>query len=267
MYAVQQIYALRYHRFEVNLYLASDAERPVRRSPGGGLGVNFYITNVMGVGVNGNVYGNARLELQLPDEPRGPRRPADHRVPVERERELLVRPGVRQVRRLQRLHLPLRLLRVGGVGAISTRPIAVVDPDNRTFEFEAQSRFNVSAVASGSSSTGGSPPTLEVSDYIFFDELENQRSCPASTGAAEQGYLARRRDKLDQQRAGTGSACRSSSHRPGSTGCPSEDTEDGERSSLEDDRLSGSGLWSLRAAGTAQRSSARATSAALRRSS
>jgi outer membrane beta-barrel protein len=61
---------------------------------------------------------------------------------------------------------------VGGVGAISTRPIAVVDPDNRTFEFEPRLSFNA----------GGGlriffnrwfAAMLEVRDYIFFDKLEN----------------------------------------------------------------------------------------------
>jgi outer membrane beta-barrel protein len=61
---------------------------------------------------------------------------------------------------------------LGGVGAISTRPIAVVDPDNRTFDFKPKVSFHV----------GGGlriffnrwfAATLEISDYIFFDELEN----------------------------------------------------------------------------------------------
>jgi hypothetical protein len=61
---------------------------------------------------------------------------------------------------------------VGGVGAISTRPIAVVDPDNRTFSFVPKISFHV----------GGGiriffnrwfAAMLEISDYIFFDKLEN----------------------------------------------------------------------------------------------
>jgi hypothetical protein len=58
------------------------------------------------------------------------------------------------------------------VGAIATRPIAVVDPDNRTFEFKPRLSFHV----------GGGlriffnrwfAVVAELSDYIFFDELEN----------------------------------------------------------------------------------------------
>ena len=59
MYAVQQIYALRYHRFEVNLYGVQTLNDQFVGHPGGGLGVNWYISNVLAVGVNGNVYGNA----------------------------------------------------------------------------------------------------------------------------------------------------------------------------------------------------------------
>jgi outer membrane beta-barrel protein len=73
---------------------------------------------------------------------------------------------------------------VGGVGAISTRPIAVVDPDNRVFNFEPKVDFRV----------GGGiriffnrwlAAVLEVDDYIFFDQLENpkiEEGIDATTG-------------------------------------------------------------------------------------
>jgi hypothetical protein len=56
MYAVQQIYALRYHRFEVNPYFGITMNDQFVLHPGPGLGLNFYITNVLAVGVNGNFY-------------------------------------------------------------------------------------------------------------------------------------------------------------------------------------------------------------------
>jgi hypothetical protein len=61
---------------------------------------------------------------------------------------------------------------LGGVGAISTRPIAVIDPDNRTFSFKPKVNGHI----------GGGlrifvnrwfAAMLEVSDYIFADDLEN----------------------------------------------------------------------------------------------
>ena len=56
MYAVQQIYALRYHRVEVNPYFGLTMNDQFVGHNGPGLGVNFYITNVLAVGVNGNFY-------------------------------------------------------------------------------------------------------------------------------------------------------------------------------------------------------------------
>jgi len=61
---------------------------------------------------------------------------------------------------------------VGGVGGISTRPIAVIDPDNRNFSYEPTLMFNA----------GGGlriyfnrwlSATAEIRDYIFNDKLEN----------------------------------------------------------------------------------------------
>ena len=60
---------------------------------------------------------------------------------------------------------------LAGVGALSTRPIAVIDPDNRTFEYVPKISIHV----------GGGlriffnrwfAAMLEVSDYIFFEKLE-----------------------------------------------------------------------------------------------
>lgn len=61
---------------------------------------------------------------------------------------------------------------LGGVGAIASRPIAVVDPDNRTFEYKPNVSFHVG---------GGLRIFLnrwfavvaELSDYIFVEKLEN----------------------------------------------------------------------------------------------
>jgi outer membrane beta-barrel protein len=72
---------------------------------------------------------------------------------------------------------------VGGVGAISTRPIAVVDPDNRTFEFEPKVVFHVGGGLRIFFNRWFAAMTLEVSDYIFFDELEN----PIVTGPDTDG--------------------------------------------------------------------------------
>ena len=62
---------------------------------------------------------------------------------------------------------------VGGVGAISTRPIAVVDPDNRAFKWgDPKVDFNI-GIGLRVFLNRWFAFDLEVRDYIFIDKLEN----------------------------------------------------------------------------------------------
>ena len=56
VYAVQQIYALRRRRFELNPYWGFSLNDQFVSHPGPGLAVNYYITNVLAVGLNGTFY-------------------------------------------------------------------------------------------------------------------------------------------------------------------------------------------------------------------
>lgn len=172
MYAVQQIYALRYHRFEVNLYGVQTLNDQFVSHPGGGLAVNWYISNVLAVGVNGNVYGNAVSSFNFQTS-----RSARVGLPITEYQwnanvNFSYVPAYGKFAGFGDFIFHYDFYVVGGVGAISTRPIAVVDPDNRVFEFEPKVDFRI----------GGGiriffnrwlAAVLEVSDYIFFDKLEN----------------------------------------------------------------------------------------------
>jgi outer membrane beta-barrel protein len=61
---------------------------------------------------------------------------------------------------------------VGGVGVLSDRPIAVIDPDNRTFESKINLAFNA-GLGLRIFFNRWFAANLEVRDYIFFDKLEN----------------------------------------------------------------------------------------------
>ncbi len=177
MYAVQQIYALRYHRFEVNLYGVQTLNDQFVGHPGGGLGVNWYISNVLAVGVNGNVYGNAVSSFNFQTS-----RSARVGLPITEYQwnanvNFSYVPAYGKFAGFGDFIFHYDFYVVGGVGAISTRPIAVVDPDNRVFEFEPKVDFRI----------GGGiriflnrwlSAVLEVSDYIFFDKLENPEIAP-----------------------------------------------------------------------------------------
>ena len=70
---------------------------------------------------------------------------------------------------------------VGGVGAITTRPIAVIDPDNRAFTWGSpKAAFNV-GLGLRIFFNRWFAAVLEVRDYIFLDKLENTE---AVVGAA-----------------------------------------------------------------------------------
>ena len=59
----------------------------------------------------------------------------------------------------------------GGVGAISTRPIAVIDPDNRTFDFKPKVAFNL-GLGLRIFLTKWLAANIEVRDYIYPEKLE-----------------------------------------------------------------------------------------------
>ena len=67
----------------------------------------------------------------------------------------------------------------GGVGAISTRPIPVIDPDNRGFDWETNIAFNA-GIGLHIFFNRWLAATLEVRDYVFNDKLENTNIPPGS---------------------------------------------------------------------------------------
>jgi outer membrane beta-barrel protein len=174
MYAVQQIYALRNHRFEVNPYFGITMNDQFVAHPGPGIAVNWYITNVLAIGVNGNFYAglnsNSSFNLQTSRAARVGEPITEYQWNANANFTYV--PAYGKFAGFSDFIFHYDFFVLGGVGAISTRPIAVVDPDNRTFSFKPKVAFHV----------GGGlriffnrwlAATLEVSDYLFFDELEN----------------------------------------------------------------------------------------------
>ncbi len=174
MYAVQQIYALRRFRFEVTPYFGITMNDQFVSHPSPGLGLNFYITNVLAVGVNGNFY----LGLNSPSNFNfQTSRAARVGIPITEyawnaNANFTYVPAYGKFAGFSDFIFHYDFYVLGGVGAIATRPIAVVDPDNRTFEYKPRLSFHV----------GGGlriffnrwfAVVAELSDYIFFDELEN----------------------------------------------------------------------------------------------
>ena len=174
IYAVQQIYALRYQRFEVNPYWGLTMNDQFVAHNGPGLAVNWYITNVLAVGVNGNLYAglNSQSDFNFQTSRAGRVGQPVTEYQWNANANFTYVPAYGKFAGFSDFIFHYDFYVLGGVGAISTRPIAVVDPDNRTFNFEPKIAFHV----------GGGlriffnrwfAAMLEVSDYIFFDKLEN----------------------------------------------------------------------------------------------
>ena len=73
VYAVEQQYVIKAQRFEIMPYWAFTLNDQFVSHDAPGLALNYYITQVLAVGLNGNWYGglNSRLGLQLPEPARG----------------------------------------------------------------------------------------------------------------------------------------------------------------------------------------------------
>src|SRR6185436_10994519 len=69
---------------------------------------------------------------------------------------------------------------VGGVGGIFTRPIAVIDPDNRKFDYEHRIAFNV-GFGLRIFLNRWFAVNMELRDYIYIEQLESTSTKPGAT--------------------------------------------------------------------------------------
>ena len=174
IYAVQQIFALRVRRFEVNPYWSFSLNDQFVSHPGPGLALNYYITNVLAVGANFNYYQPFNVDSEFNAQVR---RAARVGVPLTEYNwgaalNFTYVPAYGKFAGFGDFIFHYDAYVVGGVGAISTRPIPVIDPDNRNFEWENRIAFNA-GLGLRIFFNRWFAATMEVRDYIFNDKLEN----------------------------------------------------------------------------------------------
>ncbi|NUP10083.1 MAG: outer membrane beta-barrel domain-containing protein [Polyangiaceae bacterium] len=186
IYAVQQIYALRRLRFELNPYAALGLNDQFVSHPAIGLQANFYITNVIGVGINGNFYFNSPSNFNFQTSRAARIGQSITEYQWNANANFLYVPIYGKFAGFSDFIFHYDIYLLGGVGAISTRPIAVVDPDNRTFDWKPKVAFNVGAGLRIFFNRWFAI-NAEMRDYIFPDELENQT---IASGVNEDGTLA-----------------------------------------------------------------------------
>ncbi len=174
MYAVQQVYAMRVNRVELNPYFGLTMNDQFVSHPAPGLAANYYLSNSFALGVNGNVYAGLNstsdFNFQTGRAARvgGPITEYAWNANVN----LHAVPAYGKFAGFGDFIFHYDFFVVAGGGMISTRPIAVIDPDNRSFSFKPKPNAHLG---------GGlrvflnrwAAVMLEVSDYVFMDELEN----------------------------------------------------------------------------------------------
>jgi outer membrane beta-barrel protein len=174
IYAVQQIFALRVRRFEVQPYWGFTLNDQFVSHPGPGLALNYYITNVLAVGANFNYYRPFNVDSEFNAQVR---RAARVGVPLTEydwgaALNFTYVPAYGKFAGFGDFIFHYDAYIVGGVGAISTRPIPVIDPDNRNFEYEPKLAFNA-GLGLRIFFNRWFAAILEVRDYIYNEKLEN----------------------------------------------------------------------------------------------
>jgi outer membrane beta-barrel protein len=174
IFAVQQQYALRVRRLEVQAGWSVSLNDQFVGHPAPVLALNYYVTNVLAIGVNGLYYQPFNVDESFNGQVR---RAARVSVPLTEYQwaaalNFTYVPAYGKFAGFGDFIFNYDAYVVGGVGAISVRPIPVIDPDNRNFKFEPKLAFNV-GIGLRIFFNRWFAVVPEVRDYIFNDKLEN----------------------------------------------------------------------------------------------
>ncbi|MCC6647016.1 MAG: outer membrane beta-barrel domain-containing protein [Polyangiaceae bacterium] len=177
MYAVQQLYALRVRRVEVNPYWSFSLNDQFVSHPAPGMAINYYVTNVLAVGVNGTWYRPFGSNLNQDSAFNAQtRRAARVGVPLTEydwsaALNFTYVPVYGKFAGFGDFIFHYDAYIVGGLGMLSNRPIAVIDPDNRTFDSKAHLAFNA-GLGLRIFFNRWFAAVGEVRNYVFQDQLE-----------------------------------------------------------------------------------------------
>jgi len=182
VYAVEQVFALRVRRFELQPYWAITLNDQFVSHPGPGVGLNYWITQVLAIGVNGTYYQPFNNDSDFNFQTRRAARVA---VPLTEYQwgaafNFTYVPIAGKFSGFADFIFQYDAYVIGGVGAISTRPIPTIDPDNRSFDWEPKLAFNA-GIGLRVFFNRWFAVDLEVRDYIFSDKIEAITIAPDPT--------------------------------------------------------------------------------------
>lgn len=182
IYAVQQQFVIKAHRLEIMPYYEFTLNDQFVSHNAPGLALNYYITQVLAIGVNGNWYGGLNSQSDFNFENR---RSANIDVPLNNYQvsgnlNFTYVPMYGKFAGFGDFIFHYDVYVDGGVGLIRTEPIAVIDPDNRKFNWNNLVNFDV-GIGFRIFFTRWLAAILEVRDLIFFDKIENIHVATGST--------------------------------------------------------------------------------------
>jgi len=185
IFAVQQAYALRVRRLELQLGWSFSLNDQFVSHPAPTIAINYYVSNVLAIGVNGAYYQPFNVDKEFNGQVR---RAARVSVPLTEYQwaaalNFTYVPAYGKFAGFGDFIFHYDAYVVGGVGAISVRPIPVIDPDNRNFSFEPKLAFNA-GIGLRIFFNRWFAIVPEVRDYIFNDKLENLTIAPTAAGQA-----------------------------------------------------------------------------------
>jgi len=174
IFAVQRMYVLRNGRFELAPSLAFTVNDPYVSHPALAVGLNYWVTNVLAVGGSFLWYQGIESESDLNFSVRRSTRLA---VPIT-EYQLGAHLNFTYVPIYGKFSMFNDAIFqwdsyvVGGVGMMRTRPVAVVDPAVRSFDFDWRVAFNA-GIGLRVFVTRYFTVFGELRDYIYLEKLEN----------------------------------------------------------------------------------------------
>lgn len=175
IYAVQQQYVIKANRLEIMPYFAITLNDQFVQHNAPGLALNYYITQVLAVGLNGNWYQGLNQDSDFNFQNRRAARVAVplNQYQVSGDLNFTYVPMYGKFAGFGDFIFHYDAYIDGGVGIIRTKPESVIDPDNRKFsDWNNLVNFDV-GIGFRIFFNRWLAAILEVRDIVFFDKIEN----------------------------------------------------------------------------------------------
>jgi outer membrane beta-barrel protein len=174
IYAVQQQYVIKSGRFEIMPYFAITLNDQFVSHDAPGLALNYYITQVLAVGVNGNFYQGLNSDSDFNFQNR---RAARISVPLNDyqlsgDLNFTYVPMYGKFAGFGDFIFHYDAFLEGGLGLIRTEPIPIIDPDNRRFDWHNHVNFDL-GIGFRIFFNRWLAAVLEVRDLVYPEDIES----------------------------------------------------------------------------------------------